>query len=241
MLNIVIPMAGEGKRFKEQGYILPKPMIDVCGKPMIIRVVRSFWAMAEQVQFIFIAQKSHLAQGLADILKGKIIPIEKVTEGALCTTLLARDIIDSSDELVVANCDQYLEWSFGKFLRQAREYDGSLVVFNSTNPHHSYALLNKDNLVLRTAEKVVISDKAAAGIYYYKKGSEYISAADEMIKGNVRTNNEFYICPIYNVLISRGQKISAYEVDVDNKHMLGTPEELKIFIDKVHNQEVYLE
>ena len=239
MINILIPMAGAGSRFQEQGYDLPKPLIDVCGKPMIERVIESLSSEKIDTNFIFVAQQEHLDMGLQDYLqnKGSIIPINEMTEGAACTTLLAKSLIDNDDELVIANCDQYLQWSFYDYITYSRLYDGCLVTFNSTNPHHSYVRLKK-SLVTEVAEKIVISDKASAGIYYFKKGSEYVKSTNQMIEKDIRTNNEFYICPVYNELLESDKKISTYECDVHNKHMLGTPEELKIFLDKIENEEV---
>ncbi len=238
-MNILIPMAGAGSRFQEQGYELPKPLIDVCGKPMIERVIESLSSNKVDTNFIFVAQQEHLDLGLRDYLqdKGSIITINKMTEGAACTTLLAEELIDNDVELVIANCDQYLQWSFYDFITYSRLYDGCLVTFNSTNPHHSYVKVKK-SLVTEVAEKIVISDKASAGIYYFKKGSEYVKSTNQMIKKDIRTNNEFYICPVYNELLGDSKKVSTYECDVHNKHMLGTPEELRIFLDKIENEEV---
>ena len=238
-MNILIPMAGAGSRFQEQGYELPKPLIDVCGKPMIGRVIESLSSNKVETNFIFVTQQEHLDLGLRDYLqdKGSIITIDKMTEGAACTTLLTEELIDNDVELVIANCDQYLQWSFYDFITYSRLYNGCLVIFNSTNPHHSYVRVKK-SLVTEVAEKIVISDKASAGIYYFKKGSEYVKSTNQMIKKNIRTNNEFYICPVYNELLGGEKRISTYEVDVHNKHMLGTPEELQIFLDKIENEEV---
>tara|TARA_R100000734_G_C3318490_1_gene112693 strand:+ start:2463 stop:3185 length:723 start_codon:yes stop_codon:yes gene_type:complete len=238
-MNILIPMAGAGSRFQEQGYKLPKPLIDVCGKPMIERVIESLSSEKIETNFIFVTQQEHLDMGLRDYLqdKGSIITINEMTEGAACTTLLAQELINNDNELVIANCDQYLQWSFYDYITYSRLYDGCLVTFNSTNPHHSYVKVKK-SLVTEVAEKIVISDKASAGIYYFKKGSEYVKSANQMIDKNIRTNNEFYICPVYNELLSEDNKVSTYECDVNNKHMLGTPEELRIFLDKIENEEV---
>ena len=185
--------------------------------------------------------QEHLDNGLEDYLKqhGTIIPLNVVTEGAACTTLMALKHINNDTPLVIANCDQYLEWDFDDYIDMAGFQDGSLVVFNSTNPHHSYAKV-KQKQVVQVAEKVVISDKACAGIYYFKKGSDYIDSVVMMIAKNIRTNNEFYIAPAYNELIQEGGKVTVYEVDVNKKHMLGTPYELEIFLDKVENGEVTL-
>ena len=232
-------MAGAGSRFQEQGYDLPKPLIDVFGKPMIDRVIESLSSDKVDTNFIFVAQQDHLDLGLRDYLqdKGSIITINKMTDGAACTTLLAEELIDNDDELVIANCDQYLQWSFYDYITYSRLYDGCLVTFNSTNPHHSYVKVKK-SLVTEVAEKIVISDKASAGIYYFKKGSEYVKSANQMIDKDIRTNNEFYICPVYNELLEGDRRVSTYECDVHNKHMLGTPEELQIFLDKIENDEV---
>lgn len=241
MINIVIPMAGRGQRFTEAGYDKPKPLIDVVGAPMIKRVIDSLTLKNYRYNFIFIALQEHLDQGLEEYLKdkGTIIPLNVVTEGAACTTLMALKHINNNSPLVIANCDQYLEWDFDSFISRSSGYDGSVVVFNSTNPHHSYTLVKKD-LVVEVAEKVVISDKACAGIYYYDKGSDYINSTITMIAKNIRTNNEFYIAPAYNEMLKEGKRITIHEIDVNKKHMLGTPYELKIFLDKVENGEVIL-
>ena len=241
MINIVIPMAGRGQRFTEAGYDKPKPLIDVVGVPMIKRVIDSLTLKHYYYNFIFIALQEHLDQGLQEYLadKGTIIPLNHVTEGAACTTLMALKHINNDLPLVIANCDQYLEWDFDDFINKASDYDGSVVVFNSTNPHHSYTLVKK-GVVVEVAEKVVISDKACAGIYYYARGRDYIDSTIMMIAKNIRTNNEFYIAPAYNEMISDGKRLNVYEVDVNKKHMLGTPYELKIFLDKVDNGDVVL-
>jgi len=241
MINVVIPMAGRGQRFIESGYNKPKPMIDVVGVPMIKRVIDSLTLKHSQCNFIFIALKEHLDNGLQEFLEqqGTIIPLDIVTEGAACTTLMALYNINNSTPLVIANCDQYLEWDFDNFIEQSKDKDGTLVVFNSTNPHHSYAKVKKGRVV-EVAEKIVISDKACAGIYYFKNGHDYINSVVMMIAKNIRTNNEFYIAPAYNELISSGGNVSVYEIDVNKKHMLGTPYELEIFLDKVDNGDVVL-
>ena len=150
---------------------------------------------------------------------------------------MALKYINNNIPLVVANCDQYLSWDFDNFIHEASNTDGCILVFNSTNPHHSYVKVKK-NQVVQVAEKIVISDKACAGIYYFKKGSEYIESVVMMIAKNIKTNNEFYIAPAYNELIQNNKKIKIYEIDVNKKHMLGTPNELEIFLDKAENGDI---
>jgi dTDP-glucose pyrophosphorylase len=241
MINIVIPIAGKGQRFIEAGYDKPKPLIDVYGEPMIKRVIDSLTLKGDDCNFIFIALQEHLEQGLREYLEGHgvIIPLNHVTEGAACTTLMAMKFINNDTPLVIANCDQYLEWDFDDFILKSKEYDGSLAVFNSTNPHHSYALV-KNGLVVEVAEKIVISDKACAGVYYYNAGKDYIYSTVQMIAKNIRTNNEFYVAPTYNEMIEENKRLTVYEIDVYKKHMMGTPYELKIFLDKIQNGDVAL-
>ena len=149
-MNILIPMAGRGKRFKEAGYKKPKPLIDVAGEPMIKRVLESLKSKRE-INFIFVVLKEHLKAGLSEYLKGTIIELDKVTKGTTCTTLLAEKHIDNNKELLIVNCDQYLEWKLDDFLDYAENSDGCLVVFNSTDPSHSYAKV-KNEKVVKVAE-----------------------------------------------------------------------------------------
>ena len=185
---IVIPMAGRGKRFAEAGYTLPKPLIDICGRSMIQWAVSSF---TPDASYIFLVLKEQ-AKALKKLLMGKIIEVDKITEGAACTVLLAEDLIDNNEELLLSTCDIFLQFAWDDFINSARKYDGCLITFNSTNPHHSYAKVVKDRVV-QVAEKIVISDHGSAGVYYFKHGKDFVWAAKEMIRKNIRTNNEFYI------------------------------------------------
>lgn len=235
-LNLVIPMAGAGSRFQEAGYTFPKPLIDVNGAPMIELVVKN---LNIDANYIFIVQKSHyekynLAEMLNQVKPGcKIIQVDGVTNGAACTTLLAKSLIDCDQPLVIANSDQYIEYDSNEFMYSVanENVDGALLVFNSHHPKWSYARLEGD-IVVEVAEKRVISDLATVGVYYWKRGSDYVRYAEQMISKNIRTNNEFYICPVYNEAILDGKKISIKGV----KKMwgLGTPEDLGVFLRNCH-------
>lgn len=234
MITIVIPAAGEGLRFQEAGYAKPKPLIDVCGKPMIARVMENL-ATKEPQRIVLVARKEH---ELDKEIHCNIVGLDHTTEGAVCTILEARQYI-TEDPLLIANCDQLVFFDLDHFIEKANDVDASIVTFNSTNPHHSYVKLEGD-FVTQIAEKVVISDNAVAGIYYFKRGTDFLKYADEMIQINLRYKNEFYVSPLFSLLIRDGKKITAYEVDVHSKHMLGTPPELNIFLDKVKQGRVKL-
>ena len=233
-LNIIIPMAGAGTRFQQAGYDLPKPLIDVNGRPMIQTVVNN---LGMKANYIFIVQKSHnekynLKTLLSIISKNcVVVEVDGLTEGAACTTLLAKEFINSKDPLILANSDQFLEWDSVEFMYNMTEQsvDGGIVVFNSVDPKWSFAKINEEGLVEEVAEKNPISDRATVGVYYWKHGSDYVKYAEQMIEKNTRVNNEFYVCPVFNEAIADGKKIKTF--NVEKMWGLGTPEDLKYYLE----------
>ncbi len=244
MLNILIPMAGRGSRFADAGYAFPKPLIDVKGKTMIEVVVNNLRPQGDH-KFIFICQREHYEKyDLYNILKNatqdkfEIIQINGVTEGAACTALLAKRFIDNDDELLIANSDQYIETNINDFLKDARDgdWDGSIMTFEATHPKWSYARVDASGRVMEVAEKRVISPHATVGIYYWKKGSDFVEEAQSMIQKNIRHNNEFYVCPVYNEMILAGKRAGIHEIRQEQMHGLGTPEDLTLFLKKLQEQ-----
>ena len=233
-LNILIPMAGAGSRFQQAGYTFPKPLIDVNGKPMIQVVTENLNIRAN---YIYVVQKEHREKYNLDTLlnlitpKCKIVEVDGVTEGAACTALLAKEYIDSDKPLLFANSDQFVEWDSNEFLYKMNETDadGGIVTFESTHPKWSFAKLNKDNLVTEVAEKNPISNLATVGYYYWKHGSDFVKYAEQMIANDVRVNNEFYVCPVFNEAIKDNRKIRTF--NIDKMWGLGTPEDLKHFLE----------
>ena len=233
-LNVIIPMAGAGSRFEQAGYTFPKPLIDVEGKPMIQVVVENLNMVAN---FIFIVQKSHRIKYNLDTLLNiitpncKIIEVDGLTEGAACTALLAKDLINNDNPLFFANSDQFVSWDSNEFMYKMQETDcdGGIVTFESIHPKWSFAKVNEFGLVTEVAEKNPISNMATVGFYYWKHGSDFVKYAEQMIEKNIRVNNEFYVCPVFNQAIEGGKSIRTFEV---NKMWgLGTPEDLKYFIE----------
>ena len=232
-------MAGAGSRFEKAGYTFPKPLIDVNGKPMIQVVVEN---LNIDAQHIFIVQKSHyekynLQATLNLISPGcEIIQIEGVTEGAACTTLLAKNLINNDEPLLIANSDQYVDWDSSEFMYSmvADSIDAGILTFKSTHPKWSYAKLDADGFVSQVAEKKPISNIATVGIYYWKKGADYVKYTEQMINKNIRTNNEFYVCPVFNQAIEDDKKIKIFEIQ--KMTGLGTPEDLQIFLNRNQNK-----
>lgn len=230
-LNVLIPMAGYGSRFAEAGYTFPKPLIEINGKPMIQVVVEN---LALDAHHIFIVQKTHYEKYNLQYLLNLISPgcdviqVDGVTEGAACTTLLAKELIDNDKALVVANSDQYLEWESSQFMYSmtAGHLDAGIVTFRATHPKWSFARV-ENGTVVEVAEKKPISDIATTGIYYWKHGSEYVKYAEQMIQKNIRTNGEFYVCPVFNEAIGDGKIVKPF--GIDKMWGLGTPEDLETF------------
>ena len=234
-MNILIPMAGAGSRFAEQGYTFPKPLIEVGNKPMIQVVVDN---LNIQANYIFIVQKAHYEKYNLETVLNMVAPgctivqTEGITEGAACTTLLAKEHIDNEEPLIIANSDQFVEWNSNEVLYAftTEGVDGGILCFNSTHPKWSYAKLDENGFVSEVAEKQPISTNATVGIYYWSRGSLYVNSAERMIERDIRTNNEFYVCPAYNELVEDGGKIRVKTIKEDGMWGLGTPEDLKHFL-----------
>lgn len=229
-------MAGLGTRFANAGYTLPKPFIDVNGAYMVVRAIES---LGIDGNYIFIGQRDHLN----DISKIKhiidafpnsecnFIGIDSVTDGAAVTVLSSKEIINNDTPLIIANSDQIVEWNAKTFIDSLNnaKNDGVIALFPNDDPKWSYAEIT-NNKVTRVAEKEVISQNASVGIYGWKRGSDYIKYAIQMINKNITTNGEYYICPVYNEAIQDGKTIAP--MFVDKMHGLGTPEDLNLYLGK---------
>lgn len=243
MLNIVIPMAGRGSRFAEAGYIMPKPLIDVHGRYMIEYVIENLRPNREH-RFIFICQEEHLQKyDLKEKLKQlspncEVISIDHITEGAACTVLLAEKFIDNDDELMIANSDQYVDTDINSYLDAMKFYDGLIMTMPADDPKWSFIKYNQDGFVTEVREKEVISNEATVGIYNYKRGKDFVLYAKKMIAKNARVNNEFYVAPAYNEMISDGLKIVYHDVG-EKMYGLGVPADLEVFLSSEVSRRVF--
>ncbi|NBX67389.1 MAG: HAD family hydrolase [Proteobacteria bacterium] len=246
LIQIVVPMAGLGTRFQAAGYEAPKPFINVLGKPMIQWVVENMAPSQWLHNFTFLCHNDHMKEtsyirSLKSMApKSQIVPVLKTTEGAACTVLLGVDKLNPSQPLVLANSDQWIDAPIDDFIEDAINSgcDGSIMTFKATEDKWSYARLNKMGRVVEVAEKVPISEHATVGIYYFKHAQDFIDGAFSMIKKDIRTKGEFYVCPVYNELISTNKRIKIFEIEKEKMHGLGTPEDLETFLNWVKNQPV---
>jgi dTDP-glucose pyrophosphorylase len=187
--------------------------------------------------FIYVVQKTHREKFNLDTLLNlitpgcKIVEVDGLTEGAACTTLLAKEHINNDYPLLMANSDQFVEWDSNEFMYKMIEQkvDGGILTFKATHPKWSFAKTDEYGYVTEVAEKNPISDIATVGVYYWAKGSDYVKYAEQMIDKNIRTNNEFYVCPVFNEAISDGKKIKTF--NIEKMWGLGTPEDLNYYLE----------
>ena len=239
ILNIVIPMAGRGSRFQEAGYTLPKPLIEVHGKAMIELVVHNLRPKRPH-RFIFLCLKEHLEgyridQKLKKLAPGcRIVTVASITQGAACTVLLAKDLIGSDQPLMLANSDQWVDFSIEDYLQtfDASSWDGAILTMTATNPKWSFVRLNERGEITEVVEKQAVSDEATVGVYNYRRGKDFVRGAEGMIRKNLRVNNEFYVAPAFNELLREGKRIGYVNIGSDTEGMygLGTPQDLERFL-----------
>ena len=233
--NIVIPMAGLGTRFEEKGYKNKKPFIDVNGKPMIQRVIENLnIEFDEHFEFILICLQEDYDKydfSIFDDIIGhktwKTICLPEVTEGAAQTLLVSKPYINNNTPMLSFNTDQMVDYDSDMW-ESFKKFDGGIPCFWGDSEDWSYARCGQDGFVEEVAEKKVISNDATAGYYYWKKGSDFVKYAEQMIEDNSRTNGEFYVAPVYNWAIKDGKKIAIYMVD--KVYELGTPEYLEEYL-----------
>jgi NDP-sugar pyrophosphorylase family protein len=246
MLNIVIPMAGAGSRFASKGYLQPKPLIPINGMPMIQVVINNLRPECSH-RFIFICQEKHVREYQLDRLLPawapgcQIIGLDGLTQGAACTVLAARDLINTEDELMIANSDQYVDVDINIYLEKMRQdnLEGLIMTMAADDPKWSFVGLNHEHLVTRVVEKEVISNEATVGIYNFRQGKDFVSSADRMIEKDLRVNNEFYVAPVYNELIENNKRIGIYNIgkEADGMYGLGIPVDLELFLTlPIHRQ-----
>jgi len=228
-------MSGRGSRFVQQGYAKPKPLIEFFGKPMVRHVLEN---LGLHNTFTLCVLREHydadpaLFAQLRDMAADlNIVFVDQVTQGAAETCLLAKQHIKPRETLFIANCDQMMVWDQDHFEEwlSAERLDGAMLTFFKDTTAYSYVEVDANGLAVRTAEKQVISPHATTGIYVWTRGEDFVWAAEQMIADDVRVNGEFYVCPVYNWNIARGDRIGIYP---PQEHWpTGTPEDLDIYIE----------
>lgn len=239
--NILVPMVGRGQRFKDAGYKEPKQLIMVGHQQMID------WSLScidySNSNLIFIIRKDTVDEWNMDkVLYSKfgenikIVISDGDTDGTVSSCLLAKDYIDNDSPLSITTLDMYFVPHFNP-LDMRSDVDGTILTFWADNPAYSYSEINGEGIVLRTAEKELISNHASVGLYHFTRGSDFVKYSKEMVKRNTRTKNEFYVCPLYNLFIEDGKKIITHEID--SIYSMGTPDERSYFLENQYENLQY--
>jgi dTDP-glucose pyrophosphorylase len=237
MINIVVPLAGEGTRFSSTGIKTPKPLIIVNGKTMIEHSVET---LGIKGQYIFItkeykndAYNVELSSIIKRIQPDAIeIKVDKKQRGAADAVMYAEKYIDNKDSLITINCDQILNWDHEEFINHVKETDcdGAVVLFSANDPKHSYAEI-VDNKIIKIVEKEVISNDALIGVHYWKHGSDFVDSARELL--NTDSTSEVYISQTYSYMLKNNKHLSPFYIPNNNYINLGTPEDVAIYLGKV--------
>jgi len=231
MINILIPMSGKSNFFDSQEYIYPKSLIEIQGKTMIQRVIENY-ADFDDKHFIFVISQAdcethHLDSILKLLTESRcdIVKLSGQTKGAACSALMAIELINNEYPLIIANGDQVVEVSFAEIEKnfRAEALDAAVVTFESIHPKWSFIRLDKSNKVIEAAEKKPLSKNAIAGIYYFRKGQDFVSAAMQSIAKDAHVNDIFYIAPVLNELILAGKQIGHHAIDTSAYHSFYSP------------------
>ena len=237
-MNIVIPLAGKSSRFFDEGFMKPKYLLPLHdGRTMIEGAIDTLYLKGN---LIFIVQKEHCEKYQIDtFLKEKypdctVTYLDHYTGGCVESVFLAcGDHINNSEPLIISNCDQFLEWDSTEFMNICNQddTDGCVLTYFADTTKNSYIKLDENGLATELREKVVISNDSLVGVHYWKRGSDFVDSALNMINNNVRDNGEYYVSISYNYLIKKGMKIRAHTLkDSEIYHSIGLPETYYTFV-----------
>lgn len=235
-MKVVIPMAGSDDRFKQYGFPFPKPVVEIDGRPLIEHAFDCL-RMTPESDFIFVIRKEDdIRFHLGDVLRlldhdCTIIAVDGETAGAACTVLLAVEQIDTDEELIIANGDQILGFDLNEVVVgfRDRDLDAGTIVFDSVHPRWSFVKTDADGMVIEAAEKRPISRNATAGVYYFRKGSDFVAASKAMIQKKAIVNGGYFVCPSFNELILKQKRIGIKQIEREQYTSLATPQAIEEF------------
>lgn len=238
-INAVITMGGLGSRFRQKGYELPKYMIEAKGKTLFEWSIISLEGFKKEIKrYIFIVLRD-LNQDVEDFIKQKceklgiksykIILLDELTDGQATTAMLAKKYWQDDERLLIYNIDTYVE---ANCMNSENLYgDGFIPCFKAQGEHWSFVKLNEKGKVVKVKEKERISDNCTLGAYYFKSCKLYEDLYKEFY-GTSKTKQEKYIAPLYDYLLKKGGEIYICDIPASKVHVLGTPEELEVFLNE---------
>ena len=235
-MNILLLMAGSSQAFKDAGYEYPKNLVEIDGAPLVQRVMEGLNTLrSPDTKFIYAIPRDenrrvHTGQ-VIELLdpKATIVEVSSQGGGAACTAMLAIEHINNDEPLIIINGDIIINYDLAAVIKdfQSRDLDGGVTVFRDVHPRWSFIKVDKDGLAIEVAEKRPISDLATTGFYYYKRGSDFIKAAATMLQKDASVDGKFYVCPAYNEMILKHQRIGTYSIPKSAYYSLKTPHDIK--------------
>lgn len=236
-INIVIPMAGAGSRFQVAGYDVPKPFIVFNGKMMIEHVLESFAQVNAKINLViqekFKTEQAGQLEKLQKLHDLEFVTVPGLTMGAACTCMAAHNKINNDNGVLFADSDNiFAPEGIKAFVEDVkkRNLDGALLTFNSSEPCFSYAKINADGLLVQTKEKEVISNNAICGVYYFKRGADFIGAAIDLVVAQDLQKGEFFMSSVYNHFLKYNKKVGIFNIAQDDFKCVGTPKQLENFL-----------
>lgn len=225
----LIPAAGFGKRFADEGYKLPKPIIPVDGVPMVVAAAKS---LPKADKYVFVLLAEHIKHYKVDKIikkyfpKAEIIAVNKVTEGQASTCLLAEKFIDPEAELTIGACDNGMDYVRSKFDKAILGAKADALIWTFRNnpnvtrhpEHWGWVKVNKENFVEKVSVKIPISDHpiqdhAVVGCFSFRRSKYFFENCHKMIAANRRIKNEFYNDELMNVLVENKFNVRPFEID----------------------------
>lgn len=233
-MNIIIPMGGSDEQFRQHGFHFAKPLIEIDGRPLIQHAFDCL-ATIPDAQFIFIIRKEHdLRFHLRDVLQllapgSIVIRADGETKGAACSAMLAVESVDNDEELLIANSDQVVNFDFPAIIEsfRARDLDAGTITFDSVHPRWSFVKTDADGMVIEAAEKRPISRNATAGIYYFRKGRDFIESVQSMIRKDASVNGGYFVCPSLNEMVLAQKRVGIFPIERDQYVSLATPQAIE--------------
>ena len=229
-LHLIMPMGGGGTRFGIVGYESPKPLIDLNGLPFFVHAARSITDVIDVASITFVVLRDHVNRFSIDkkikeyYKDAEIIIIEEVLKGAVLTCLEGVKNLPKDEPILFNDCDHsFVCNDFENFCKESRfdEIDGGIMTFESDSDAFSYVAFGDDGYINKTVEKVVISNDAVCGAYYFKNRQVFEEASEKYLKEC--SYKEFFVSGVYNVMADKGAKIKAFRTD--EQISFGTPAE----------------
>ena len=245
-MNVILPMAGRGSRFSNFGYTTPKPFIEINGKPMFIWALKSLEGLKVNNLFIIVLEEHIITYKLDYLLKKycnypyKIIAIKNITEGQLCTVIEAEKYINLQDDILIISSDTLVISNINDFINDSNQkIDGVISTMESEIGNNwSFVKIDKNENVIEVAEKNRISNNISTGLYYFKSSYNFFQYSHKLIENNIRVNGEFYIIPVYSLMLNDGLNIRiANSIQMWD---MGNPEAKQNFEEALNNKLVLI-